>query len=269
MHVSVSNMAENACVNSNTNTNDDAVALLDDDIQFIDQGETIKRQREEITLLQKTIYNLSSKTSQMELLLSSNVSLQSRINKVNLYVSITIGKMGNILTSLGLSNTAEIGVDELEKCISFLLDKWSWCSTYEDMMSLDFPMMVHKSRPFYSLRNLRPHYNEASKRISDSIEHLFNKFDTRIWGLRGDLIVFYQKYDDILSCYLITIAFLRILHVLDNDAFLLRYPATSKTVVNYEDDEEYQAAVYKANPMFLKEMVNRQKEDTVQLKLNH
>ena len=87
--------------------------------------------------------------------------------------------------------------------------------------------------------------------------------------MRRDLIVFYQQYDDILSCYLTRIAFLRILHVLDNDAFLLNYPATSKTVINYEDDEEYQTAVYRANRMFLKDMVKKQKEDTVQLKLYH
>ena len=235
-----------------------------------EQEKTLKDQKQQIDRLQQIIYNLSTRSAQWEMS-SSNISLEARVNKVNYYYSLIKENMYKITASVFLMDNQELNIEDAEGQVMMLLDQWSYSMSFEEVLAQESFVKINKCRPFFMLRNMRYHYDEENKRITDGILDICDKFDTRIRGISNSCIVFQDKHEDLLQGYLAVVAFMRILHLLDTDPFLMRYPGWSPTTVNYEEDEEYNEKVYQVNQLYIrdpKEINAKVKnKDKIQIKL--
>ena len=147
-----------------------------------EQEKTLKDQKQQIDRLQQIIYNLSTRSAQWEMS-SSNISLEARVNKVNYYYSLIKENMYKITASVFLMDNQELNIEDAEGQVMMLLDQWSYSMSFEEVLAQECFVKINKSRPFFMLRNMRYHYDEENKRITDGILDICDKFDTRIRGI--------------------------------------------------------------------------------------
>ena len=235
-----------------------------------EQEKTVVDQKKQIERLQRIIYNLSTRSAQWEMC-SANISLEARVNKMNWYYSIIKENMNKIAASVFLMDNQELNIADAEGQVMALLDQWSYAMSFEELLAQENTVKINKCRPFFMLRNMKYHYDEENKKLTDGILDICDKFDTRIRGISNSCIIFQEKHEDLLQGYLAVVAFMRILHLLDTDPFLLRYPGWSQTTVNYEEDEQYNEMVYQVNQLYVRDpkeiKAKNKNKDKIQIKL--
>ena len=232
-------------------------ALIQDKQDVIDKKEKLLQERtHQLTLANKEISSLQN--SMFYLLATHN---QSKITSVTVNSAARIFLLNEEIGSLRPHFlkfpeiqpvlNGDCTAQTIQDLLLPILNRWSHALALTQMLPDTPTFRWNKARPLPGFANFHSYFNTETLCLKPEAVDLLALFDTRLRDpkLRQDIKPFATtfKFTDILDAYMTVVACLLTFHRLAPESLCLRYPRESPTVINYENEEEYQLHVITPN----------------------